>query len=264
MSTGSAATDGANLRDFREAFRITRERKRTVRYATCGKVLRTWRNPACELRALSPSDEEFTVFLGQIARMRPTRGRPYRTTTATTPNFVSVVLHIQCPEFSVLLGADMEAHSDSRRGWAATVSEGQRGAIPRAELLKVPHHGSYTGHYEDMWTVLLGPQPYGIVTPFNRLSKSRKLPTLDDLNRLSDRTARLFITSSLYGSTQEPRAAEIEKSLAETKIRVREKSSTIGLVRARKSRGGGWIFSSFAPAHEFQRRESEGNNRTSA
>jgi Metallo-beta-lactamase superfamily len=260
MATAAAATDGAKLTDFREAIRHIKARNGVIRFATGNKLMSAWSSPhepgsnRCSIRALSPSDREYTLFLEEIAAARPEPTQPKRAAVPTSPNLVSVVLHVQFERASVLLGADMEAHHDPSRGWTAAVAEGRMAGLGKSDVLKVPHHGSQTGHHEEVWRDLLISRPLGVVTPFNRLPDDKKLPTAEDVLRMQRLTSRLFQTAPAQRSNSRGREPAVERGLVENNIIIRDSAVALGLVRLRWSSSAGWKAELFPPAAELAMR----------
>jgi hypothetical protein len=190
MGTGTAATDGAKLRDFRQVIRRLVVRGKQPVWALPGRTLRAWRKGElahefpCQIRSLSPSDKEFSIFLTELGKTMPNAGRPLRAATARSPNLASTVIHIDFEVTGALLGADMELHNDPQRGWTSVVEQAEVVRASKAKVLKVPHHGSINGHHEEMWTKLLISKPAGVLTPFSRLPANRRLPTKSDAERI--------------------------------------------------------------------------------
>lgn len=255
MASASASTDGAKLADFREAIRHLGDRGTTIRWAQGNRLLKAWNPsgalpgiPRCVVNALSPSDLEYTAFITEIAAARPTPTRPKRAAAATSPNLVSIVLHVQFGDLSVLLGADMEVHHDPRRGWTAAIAAGHEAGLTPAHLLKVPHHGSVTGHHEEVWTRLLSPRPLAVVTPFNKLPDERKLPTAADVARLNGLTSRLYQTAPAIRSSSRGREATVDRGLRDNNIVLRDAAQPLGMVRCRWRSLTGWSEDVFPPA----------------
>ena len=257
MSTASAATDGAKLRDFREAIRHLHSRQQVIRFSTAGKTLKSWGAGAighaegCQVRALSPSDKEYQLFLLEIAQAAPKVRNSKRSATARTPNLASVVLHVQFETFALLLGADMETHHDPLRGWTAAILEGTGLQVRPASLIKIPHHGSATGHHDQMWSQLLEPRPIGLVTPFNSLPDGKKLPTAADISRLTSHTSRLLSSSQRPTTSTRGRDPAVERSLRESQIQIRDLATPFGMVRCRRQPGATWNLEVFQPAAEL-------------
>jgi hypothetical protein len=255
MASASASTDGAKLADFREAIRHLRDRGATIRWAQGNKLLKAWNPsgaipnvPRCVVTALSPSDLEYTAFIAEVAAARPMPTRPKRAAVAISPNLVSIVLHVQFGDLSVLLGADMEVHHDPLRGWTAAIAAGYEAGLAPAHLLKVPHHGSVTGHHEELWTRLLSPRPVAVVTPFNKLPDARKLPKAADVVRLTDLTSRLYQTAPAIRTTSRGREAAVERGLRDNNIVLRDAAQPLGMVRCRWRSLTGWSEEVFPPA----------------
>jgi len=255
MGSASASTDGAKLTDFREAIRHLHDRKTPIRWAQSNKLLRAWNPsgavpgiPRCVINALSPSDLEYTAFIAEIAAARPTPTRPKRAAAATSPNLVSIVLHVQFGDMSVVLGADMEVHHNPLRGWTAAIAAGQQAGLTPAHLLKVPHHGSVTGHHDELWTRLLSPRPLAVVTPFNQLPDERKLPTAADVARLNGLSSRLYQTAPAIRTSSRGREATVDRGLRDSNIVLRDAALPLGMVRCRWHSRTGWSEEVFPPA----------------
>lgn len=108
-------------------------------------------------------------------------------------NFHSVVLLIITPLGSLLLGGDLEVHSSSEdHGWEAVVQSDGRPTCA-ADVFKIPHHGSETGHHEGVWTSMVAPTSISIVTEFTPSS----LPAKSDVNRIKGKTKDLYQTSKV-------------------------------------------------------------------
>jgi hypothetical protein len=79
---------------------------------------------------------------------------------------------------TLLLGADLEEDGDSDLGWSAIVSMNER-PQGKAQIFKIPHHGSKNGHYRPVWDLMLVKNPISILTPW---SKGSGLPAPTDIN----------------------------------------------------------------------------------
>ena len=246
MGSGSAATEGAKLKEFRHAISMVESRKQAVRFATAGKIINTWaasslaHGETCNVRALSPSDREYQLFLTEIVASRPAPLQPKRSAPKRTPNLVSIVLQVEFESFSILLCADMESHHDPLRGWTAAVQEARTAHSRAAGIVKVAHHGSQNGHHDDVWTHLLLPHPIAVVSPFNKLSDARKLPKETDLQRLKDATHSLYLTASSKWRRDRARDPSVERSLIEANIEIRDLATPIGMVRCRRKPRSDW------------------------
>lgn len=262
MSTGTAATDGAKVKEFRRVLStVAADHARpATKYAVGSRTLATWPKATgalpvnVTLRSLSPSDKEFELFLQRIASEMPSHGQPKRAAARSSPNLASVVLHLDFGDTAVLLGADMEIHNDIRRGWTAVLDEAKVCDLGPASLFKVAHHGSQTGHHDQVWERMLETRPSCIVTPFNKLPVGKKLPTSADVDRISLR-GKLFVTGSrdTVGHIR-GRDNAVVRSLKENGIAVRDLRTAIGLVRMRRfvEPDASWVAEVFGAAHEVK------------
>jgi hypothetical protein len=131
--------------------------------------------------ALSPSAQTVTDSHAEIARLIPAPGTPANPYPALTPNGQSIVLRVDAPGTSLLLGGDLEVGVDGDRGWRAVVALPHQGRV-RGQAYKVAHHGSSNADHPDIWGRLLAPSPHAILTPYLRGVTPR--PSPDDLKRL--------------------------------------------------------------------------------
>jgi hypothetical protein len=147
-----------------------------------------------ELRALSPSEKKYQEFLlglpaelQALAADRVEKGRLQK----TNRNALSSALLLSAGEDHLLLGADLEEEGDVDTGWSAVLSILEP-AGRRAFMLKVPHHGSMTGHHGGVWSELLHSKPVSVVTSWNL--GGRSLPTDEDKARLARLSGSLYWT----------------------------------------------------------------------
>ena len=184
---------------------------------------------SCTVTALSPSNAEFDRFLKAMASLYP----ELRTSKSLRlpdpePNDLSIAMWVEIGDLKILLGADVEEHGDPKRGWSAIVAA--RGGNPSANLFKIAHHGSITGHHPAIWTSLLTPRPHAVLTPWNRGSK---LPTATDCARITSLTDLAFSTSrpvSRRGKRKEP---AVDRTLGEARISIRDIEPPTGFVHFR-------------------------------
>lgn len=183
-----------------------------------------------ELWTLSPSDRAIETTLKGIAKLLDEDDLPNRRIPAFTPNDASVVLWAEAPGVVILLGADLEESADEEMGWRAIVASTAR-PPGKAAVFKVPHHGSVTGHNDDVWVRLLESDPLAILTPFSR--GRTPLPTASDEARLNAHASAVYKTSHVS-----PVAAEwappVATTLAETTASIRDAEPSPGHLRLRK------------------------------
>lgn len=258
MSTASASTDGAKVREFTRVLELLANSGRQIHRAVGGRVLCRFEGQALrhggggEVMCLSPSDREFSLFLQQIAALLPQHGQgKIAAPPRQTPNLASVVLAVTVGPHVVSLGADMELHSDPLRGWSAVFDQASAMLLGRASAVKVAHHGSTNGHHADFWRRFIEHPACSVVTPFNRLSEASKLPTEHDLKRLMS-LGRVFVAGPTSLRKPGARDPAVVRSLRESDIEFRDLRTGLGMVRLRRSIGAdvGWRAETISPARE--------------
>jgi hypothetical protein len=137
-------------------------------------------------RALSPTDAAIHQSNLELA----SRGldRAGVTMLLRNDNRSSVVLSFQLHDGSaLLLAADLVA-DHAAFGWQAIVSEPNNKSLDRADLVKVPHHGSFSAHDQAMWDHLVTDSAKLLVSPYS----PRGLPLVSDVARLCELGDRLW------------------------------------------------------------------------
>ncbi len=203
-------------------------------WATASKRLlwlrESGRTCQAEVHALSPSSGSYTLALNEIAQLLPQYGKPKRRAVTQTPNQVTVVLWVEVGDVRVLLGSDLEASPNPMVGWQAIVGSTTRPA-GRAQIFKVPHHGSKDADSQAVWSQMLNASPYAMVTPF--ASGRRPLPSPGDIARLKGRTPDLYCTAPPAGWTPRKRPSAVEKTIKQVARDRRAIVGPMGHVRVR-------------------------------
>lgn len=170
-----------------------------------------------ELRALSPSGQQFSDFIASIKVFsQEMHGKAKTRLTAQNRNELSVVTLLTVGEEAALLGADLEEVGSAKKGWRAIV-EARKGTGPRACLFKVPHHGSAGAHNPEVWSELLKACPKSIVTPWKR--GAGQLPTERDKERIRKLSGNAYITSTRYHSVKRRYSREVVKSIKNSGVK---------------------------------------------
>lgn len=151
---------------------------------------------AAEIVAYAPSNAAVLSmhqeFSSKLARSRQNRGR----LPSMGRNDGSVVLSVTFGQVSVLLGADLEEHGIGGLGWSAVLQYLATNPL-RHSGLKVPHHGSVTGHHPDVWPTLMHEGSWAVVTPW-KLGGNR-LPKEEDARRiLAESAGQAYLTAPPY------------------------------------------------------------------
>lgn len=151
-----------------------------------------------------------------------------------------VAMLISFGSHHVILGADLEV-SCVDSGWHSVIScECMKGI--KANLLKIPHHGSKTGYLEDFINQCIEPQATAKLSTW--ISGSRKLPDTSVLKEYFSHTSNLFITNDKllkYKNTEKDRS--IRKIMNEKTEEIIEIVPLLGIVQSRislDSKTGEW------------------------
>lgn len=237
VSTGAVPTDGGNVSQIRRVLRILASRGKPITAAAPGRQLLG--DPI--VRCWSPSDHEGTLFLQYVAQSHPQAQQVMRRATPGSPNLTSVVLTIDWAQTSILLGADMETHTDARRGWRAIANEAATIGFSRGDVVKVPHHGSHTGHDEIMWSALLNPNPISVIAPYGQGAIEKRPPKSSDVRRINRLSSSTYLTARHTAvPTRRKLEVGVARSLREGMIRLSSHRHAMGIVRLRKSPGSQW------------------------
>jgi beta-lactamase superfamily II metal-dependent hydrolase len=226
--------------EFAKILEILRARKRGARAASVGpiwavegRVLYTRAStPECgtaEVLSLSPSDGAMTLAHREFARYLPKYNEAQLTLVALSPNNVAVVLWVKVGNARILLGSDLEESPSPTLGWHAIINSKVRDTS-LGHMLKIPHHGSVTGHNNDVWNEMLMPSPVVALTPF--LRGRTPLPSESDIARIKARTPNAYATSRPGGWRPLRREPTVERLLGR---RLRAMTGDLGHVRVRWS-----------------------------
>lgn len=207
------------------------------------------------LWALSPSDAQVENFLFHLGNSMPEiRETKYRA-NASRQNDLCVALWISVGEQHILLGSDLEQKSDRDKGWKAVLSSTGR-PQEQADVFKIPHHGSVTGHSEDVWDILISDKSTALVTPYTRAGKV--LPSDDDVERILGYTDDAYITAASRSRVKKHPRQTVDKTLRELGKKLRPVMPETGAVRLRKnlaSGDDGWRVETFFGAHRLSDRQ---------
>ncbi len=246
---GSAATDGASIRNFQRVLNCLKANRQQIIKAVPGKRL----NSAPLIQSWSPSDFDDDKFFFYLAEQHPKAGESLRKAVPASGNLTSVVLTIDWPHSSILLGADMEHSADNRSGWAAVIAEIEHlGDVAKGDLVKIPHHGSHTGHHDDMWSKLLKDAPISLIAPFGSGAYDSRPPKSSDLRRISQRSGTLFVTARHNTPPTRRRDVGVARSLREGNITMTSRVGPIGMVRMRRNAGQSWRHELFGSAFRIK------------
>lgn len=178
-------------RAFKKVLSAISEKEIVPREANEGQI--AFRRNNVEAVCLSPSAAAcHQARLDFSKKYTEVQGKPFRQIAdrKLSENLCAVAIHIEFPFGSILLGSDLEHSSKSNLGWEAVLSS-TLFSPKKASIFKVPHHGSETGHHDEIVSKLLEPKPISILTTMN----SSNLPTADDVSRIKSYSGSLYSTT---------------------------------------------------------------------
>lgn len=179
--------------------------------------------------SLSPSDFMMQRFLSEIARSMPKPGDIPTKSKKVNPNDLSAVILVTVGGVNMLLGGDLEEGREA--AWSSIIKNSVTD-FGKSCLFKIPHHGSVTGHCDDVWTKMLIDNPVTAITPWRKGGKS--LPTSEDVTRILALAANSFITANPTSVAPYKRLPEVEKQLRESKIKLSLSQPRPGMLRFRR------------------------------
>ena len=183
----------------------------------------------CEIWSLSPDSVIFQNFLKSVGRLVPGAGQTKSRLPGSSPNEAAVTLWIEVRDITVLLGSDLE-----RSGWTGILQSGAR-PPGKASASKVPHHGSADADEPAVWTKMLTPDPFVVLTPWRR--GGHVLPRPHDAQRILSRTPNAYATAKVGSLNSAPtrRDNAVERSIRESGIALRNVAMSPGWLRLRRS-----------------------------
>jgi Metallo-beta-lactamase superfamily len=183
-----------------------------------------------ELWSLSPSSASITRSLQEFAGMIPAINSQKNHLPRQQANDVAVALFLQVGDFRVLLGSDLQSDTASDRGWRAILASNTR-PQGRAQVFKVPHHGSRNAHHPDVWQLMLEKSPIAVITPF--VSGIEPLPKDTDRQRIARLTARAYCTAPSRGWSAPRKGQPVDRVLQQRELWAID-PKVVGHVRVRR------------------------------
>ena len=182
-----------------------------------------------QFTTLSPSPGDVVDFLTGLASEQLGRSA-----SREKRNAVSVVGWAAVGESSALLGADLENSGDDLSGWTAIVNSTR---LPRgkAQVFKIPHHGSKTGHNTEVWKQLIEDSSIAALAPWQR---GRKLPKNTDIFRIKEFTNKLFTARDRIETPYKAGPSPVDKMLRASNASLTSIVNDYGYVQMRCKVGG--------------------------
>lgn len=184
-----------------------------------------------EIIALSPSNHAKIVSINEINGIytKFKKANPRVHIIKPNANNHSIAVQISAKDCSFLFGGDLEEpphNPQNNMGWSAVLGSTQF-KRKKSILFKVPHHGSITGHHEDVWSQLLIEKPKSIMTTFSRSS----LPLQRDLDRILEKSEEVFVTTPPKFFKGELRDKKWQRELEQFCKKIQKISGKTGFVK---------------------------------
>ncbi|MER8013330.1 ComEC/Rec2 family competence protein [Streptomyces griseoluteus] len=228
-SLGSGVSEFKKIIDLKNQGKVS-----SFDFAVNDKLV--WRNSktTVQVHSLAPSSESVLAshheIAGLVEQVRELRIRVPR----HNPNSTSVVLWIDFGDFRVLLGGDLENHSNPQRGWKAIISSETR-PVGVADIYKVAHHGSPNAHLDDIWAELLGEGNYSIISPWS-LGRGR-LPDPVTLGRISTLSGHTYVTVKPGQDKPIERSRLVMEEMRKATISWKSMDPRVGHIQMRRTHG---------------------------
>ena len=244
----------SSTRDVSKVFEVLIHNKRTLKHAISDRVLLhkfvdlDGREVEASVHSLSPSDDTIGIELARVSKMLK-EGSPARELHAT--NHPSVVLWVRVGNYYILLGGDLERTKEPGTGWSA-ILEKSLVVSSKAQVFKIPHHGSENAHHPDIWDLLLESQPVAAVTPFR--SGKNPLPSHNDRTRIVSLTPHAYSTAPTSQSKVKLRDRGVARSFREATKWSNDLYRRSGQVRFRKkidAENNNWQVNLFGSAYQM-------------
>ncbi len=226
---------GSGVSAILEVMKILRARKQERMWVVANRVLLDLpegdlaHGYPCRITALSPSDAQSDLALEGLAKLVPTLSGTKKRFPAPTENHLSIATWISIGEVSILMGGDLEEQKNPALGWSAVLNLYGR-PTGRAQIFKIPHHGSKTGHHDDVWSELLQRSPFSVLTPWEI---NKGLPTPADVKRIVVLTPEAYSTSSGKFFGVRGRDKAVEKQIRISGVAIESLNMKTGHVRFR-------------------------------
>ncbi len=237
---GSPPKAGGGTREMWRVLDVLRKRKSHPTYLKRATTVhrREADGSLIHVESLTPSDAAFAAAVSDMIELVPSDGDQRTYLPWRKPNRDSVVLWLNIRGVRLLLGADLEEATPRGEpsAWSAILADADR-EQERAELFKIPHHGSTNAFNPEVWEQMLAPQPLAVLTPFRQ--GGTQLPTKEGIGLICGKTNRGFWTRDVRLPLRHvSRSNAVEKTIAEATIEFGRRSWPTGHTRFRKVSDG--------------------------
>lgn len=230
--------NGSGIDEFTKVMRVLKSRRRAnsvigPEFASAGTtIFESNMEVDVLIKALAPSSPAVAAGIAKfVENLLPKSGQKRSRVPSLGPNDLTLAITLRVANIRILLGADLEEDGRAGMGWREVVS--RFASIDKDHQgIKIPHHGSITGHGDDVWSKMLIPRPWAVVTPYSRTKP--RLPRASDLERIGGLASDLFVTAQKQTSRFNHPNPTVRKQLREMEVVISEEPAAQGLVRLRK------------------------------
>jgi beta-lactamase superfamily II metal-dependent hydrolase len=181
------------------------------------------------LFALSPSPKTIQDFNSELSQLMSDFGSSNITMVNNSPNAKSVALLLKFGKQRVILGADLEQGNCDDNGWRHIIKQCVVIDKEKADLYKLPHHGSENGYLKEIFDVLVNNDGILKVSPYN----SSGLPRSEMISTYRQHTQNIFSTSAPKEHLRSKRRDLSLEKFIDREAKVLEIKFTHGIVRSR-------------------------------
>lgn len=164
-----------------------------------------------EVYAISPSENVVIAFDKQIGNLIDIVSKRKLTVIPKKPNETSVAIIVKFLDQRVILGADLEVGSNPNEGWQDVLNNVKVIDSIKAQIFKIPHHGSENGYNLQIFEKLVEKNSILKLTPWNLAGN--KLPTAEMVDKYKFHSSEIYITSPKI-SEKKPKAKARSKEIA--------------------------------------------------
>lgn len=188
-------------------------------------------NMPISIRSLSPSPYTFQLFLDELIEfLNKPEDHSDPVKIRQDQNDHSTVMSVTVGGSSILLGGDLPLGTKEENGWRAILNI-NNWLIPKANIFKVPHHGSHTSYSPDIWDKLTKDNPIALMSPKN--SCKNPPPTEEDISNVGKHTEHIYCTCSPTGWKPKRVSTKFQRDIDEYIEERKRVTGKMGHIRVR-------------------------------
>ena len=195
-----------------------------------------------DVEVLSPSDKAYSQFIDQL--VIPKEGDLMQSINFSN-NSISVVSVFNLKGRYCLFGGDLEnGHGE----WNEIINQYH---YPKAEIFKIPHHGSENGYSEKVWEKIVD-NPISIITRFNRGRVF--LPEDKQVRIIHNNSSKVFVVGGKSVSANESKHKLLEGLVSQEPHQMVRRKEKLGIIRLSYDTND-WRFETFGEVEELPSQE---------